>query len=111
MHTFFLIDAIANYICFLIGAWMILSHKIEDGVLIKAGVILASLGCLSTGTNVMNGTDLPAQFEVYRDIGMMVMCIGVLFNVEVLPRLATKFPTLLYLLPSICKMRRVDDKH
>jgi len=69
----------ANAVTFLVCTWAILSHKIKDGVVIKAGLILLAFSSLYC----MRYPHTPA--ELITNIGVVLISAGVFLRIKVYP--------------------------
>ena len=69
----------ANAVTFLVCTWAILSHKIKDGVVIKAGLILLAFSSLYC----MRYPHTPA--ELITNMGVGLISAGVFLRIKVYP--------------------------
>jgi len=69
----------ANAVTFLVCTWAILSHKIKDGVVIKAGLILLAFSSLYC----MRYPHTPA--ELITNMGVVLISAGVFLRIKVYP--------------------------
>lgn len=104
-----LLHTLSNSVIFGVCTWAILSHKIHDGVIIKAGLILAAFAALGNMDD-MN----PTPPDLVMSIGVALACAGAFLRVEVYPRYLKN----IYRVCTICSSihspkslkRRVTDK-
>jgi hypothetical protein len=64
-----------------VSTWAILSHRVRDGVVIKTGLILMSIGCAVTAAYLFNGISCQDLLGLNRArlvtlLGMSVIAFG-----------------------------------